>query len=81
MDNEWVTAELEVRGSEIVKHIINGDTVMVYSQPQLDEREQYYEKLLAMNNGDKMLTSGTISLQSEGHPCDFRNLEIKVLKK
>ena len=59
---------------------INGDTVMVYSQPQLDEREQYYEKMLEMNNGQKVLTGGTISLQSEGHPCDFRNVEIKVLK-
>ncbi len=80
MDDQWVTAELEVRGGDIVKHIINGDTVMVYSQPQLDEREQYYEKMLEMNNGQKILTGGTISLQSEGHPCDFRNVEIKVLK-
>lgn len=80
MDDQWVTAELEVRGSEIVKHIINGDTVMVYSNPQLDEREQYYENMLQMNNGEKMLTGGTIALQSEGHPCDFRNVEIKILK-
>lgn len=80
MDDQWVTAELEVRGSEIVKHIINGDTVMVYSNPQLDEREQYYENMLQMNNGEKMLTGGTIALQSEGHPCDFRNVEIKFLK-
>ena len=81
MDDQWVTAEVEVRGNKIIKHIINGDTVMVYSQPQLDEREQYYEKLLQLNNGEKMLSSGTISLQSEGHPCDFRNVEIKVLKE
>ncbi len=81
MDDQWVTAELEVRGNEIVKHIINGDTVMVYSQPQLDEREQYYEKVLSLNNGEQMLSSGTISLQSEGHPCDFRNVEVKMLNK
>lgn len=81
MDDQWVTAELEVRGSEIVKHIINGDTVMVYSQPQLDEREQYYQKMLELNGGKQMLTRGTISLQSEGHPCDFRNVEIKILKE
>lgn len=81
MDDQWVTAELEVRGSKIVKHIINGDTVMVYSQPQLDERDQYYQKMLELNNGEQMLTRGTISLQSEGHPCDFRNVEIKILKE
>ena len=80
MGDQWVTAEVEVRGNEIIKHIINGDTVMVYNQPQLDERDQYYEKMLILNNGNKMLSSGTISLQSEGYPCDFRNVEIKVLK-
>lgn len=81
MDDEWVTAEVEVRGNKIIKHIINGDTVMVYSHPQLDEREQYYEKMLALNNGALELSSGTISLQSEGHPCDFRNVEIKILEE
>lgn len=81
MDDQWVTAEVEVRGNEIIKHIINGDTLMVYSQPQLDDREDYYEKLVALNNGTPQLSSGTISLQSEGHPCDFRKVEIKVLKE
>ena len=81
MDDQWVTAELEVRGNEIVKHIINGDTVMVYNHPQLDEREQYYKKILGLNNGEIQLSRGTISLQSEGHPCDFRKVEIKVLSK
>src|SRR5690554_4227362 len=42
MDDQWVTAEVEVRGNEVIKHIINGDTVMVYNQPQLDDREEYY---------------------------------------
>lgn len=79
MGDQWVTAELEVHGNQIIKHIINGDTVMVYSQPQLDEREQYYEKVLELNGGEQMLSSGTICLQSEGHPCDFRNVEIKIL--
>lgn len=81
MDDQWVTAEVEVRGNKVIKHIINGDTVMVYNQPQLDERDPSYEKLVALNKGNKMLSSGTISLQSEGHPCDFRNVEIKVLKE
>jgi len=79
MDDQWVTAEVEVHGNKIIKHIINGDTVMVYNQPQLDEREQYYEKLLMLNNGQQQLSGGTISLQSEGHPCDFKNVEIKIL--
>lgn len=78
--NQWVTAEAEVHGSEIIRHIVNGDTVLVYSQPQLDERDSSYRKLLPAN-GDKILHGGTISLQSESHPIDFRKVEIKILKE
>ncbi len=76
---DWITAEVEVRGNEIIKHIVNGDTVLQYNQPQLDERDSTYEKLIQLNGGDKMLHKGTISLQSEGHPIDFRKVEILVL--
>ncbi|MHB9055114.1 MAG: 3-keto-disaccharide hydrolase [Paludibacteraceae bacterium] len=79
--NEWVKAEVEVHGNKIIKHIINGDTVMVYSQPQLDPRDPDYEKLLILNGGNIMLSEGTICLQSESHPCDFRNVKIKILKE
>jgi len=59
---------MEVRGNEVIRHILNGDTVLYYSQPQLDERDGTYEQLVELNGGDKMLSKGTISLQSEGHP-------------
>lgn len=78
---DWITAEVEVRGNDVIKHIINGDTVLQYSQPQLDERDATYPKLVELNGGDKMLSGGTISLQSEGHPIDFRKVEIMVLEK
>jgi hypothetical protein len=77
--DEWVTAEVEVRGSEIIRHIVNGDTVLVYSQPQLDDRDASYSRLLPAN-GDKILSRGTISLQSESSPIDFRKVELKILK-
>ncbi len=79
--DEWVKAEVEVHGNKIIRHIINGDTVMIYSQPQLDNREPDFEKLVALNGGKVMLSEGTICLQSESHPCDFRNVELKILKK
>lgn len=79
--DDWVTMEVEVRGSEVVKHIVNGDTVMVYNQPQLDETDPSYAKLFALNGNNKILTGGTISLQSESHPCDFRKVELKILEK
>ena len=79
-DDIWVTAEVEVRGNDVIYHILDGDTVLQYNQPQLDERDFTYKKLIELNNGDKMLSKGTISLQSEGHPIDFRKVEIQILK-
>ena len=76
---DWITAEVEVRGNEVIYHVINGDTVLQYNQPQLDERDATYARLIDLNGGDKMLRKGTISLQSEGHPIDFRKVELQLL--
>ena len=76
---QWVTAEIEVRGNKVVKHILDGETVLEYSEPQLDDRDAH-AKELADKAGTKTLTGGTISLQSESHPCDFRKVEIMVLQ-
>lgn len=59
---QWVTVEVEVRGNELVRHRIDGETVLEYSQPQLDDGTP--------------LSSGTISLQSESHPVEFRRVEL-----
>lgn len=78
--DEWYTALVEVRGNEVIRHIINGDTVLQYNQPQLDERDPTYARLIDLNGGDKMLHKGTISLQSESHPIDFRKVELMILE-
>lgn len=78
--DQWVTVDVEVRGSEVMRHIIDGETVLEYTQPQLDERDEH-AAMLAQKRGGKMLDSGTISLQSESHPCDFKSVEIMVLEK
>lgn len=65
--DQWVTVEIEVRGSKSIRHIVEGKTVLEYTQPQLD-------------NG-KLLEGGTISLQSESHPVEFRKVELKMLSK
>lgn len=75
---QWVTAELEVRGSKVVKHLINGEEVLSYEQPQLDERDAH-AKELAMKQGGVLLEKGTISLQSESHPVEFRKVELLKL--
>ena len=78
--DEWMTIELEVRGNEVIRHIHNGEVVMEYFQPQLNRNHHYFAKLYALNGNDVMLHGGTISLQSEGHPIDFKVVEIKVLE-
>lgn len=72
---QWVTAEVEVQGDSIVRHIIDGKTVMEYTKPQLDDRDPNYQKLLPAD-GNKFLKKGSISLQSESHPIDFRKVEL-----
>jgi hypothetical protein len=76
---QWVTVEVEVRGDKVIKHLIDGQVVLSYEQPQLDDREAH-AKELAEKQGTKLLSQGTISLQSESHPCDFRKVEILVLE-
>jgi hypothetical protein len=75
---QWVTAEVEVHGNGVVKHIIDGEVVLEYSQPQLDERDAH-AKELSEKSGTLMLSGGTISLQSESHPIHFRKVELMVL--
>ena len=76
--DQWVTIELEVHGNGTIKHIVEGETVLVYSQAQLDERDAEGRKLI--RNGNKMLSGGYISLQSESHPIEFRKVELLELK-
>jgi hypothetical protein len=63
--DQWVTVEVEVHGSERIIHRVNGEEVLSYEKPQLD-------------NGT-LLEGGTISLQSESHPVEFRKVELKEL--
>ena len=76
--DRWVTVEVEVRGNEVVRHIIDGKTVLEYSQPQLDERDSVARKLMAAG-ARKMLSEGYISLQAESHPTEFRKIELQKL--
>lgn len=76
---QWVTAEAEVRGHEIIKHIVDGQVVLEYTKPHLDERDAH-AKELAEQQGTTTLTGGTISLQSESHPVHFRKVELMVLE-
>lgn len=74
---QWVTAEIEVHNGEIIKHLIDGEVVLEYNSPQLDKRDASAKKLI--KGDDLVIKGGSISLQSESHPIDFRKVEIMVL--
>lgn len=77
--DQWVTVEVEVRGNEIINHRVNGKTVLSYTKPQLDKKDADAQKLI-QNGAPIMLEKGTISLQSESHPIEFRKVELLKLK-
>lgn len=78
--DEWVTFEMEVYGDSLVRHMVNGDTVLVYTDLTTDK------KGIGTTSGKDIseeipvalgpLRSGHIAIQSEGHPTEFRKIEI-----
>ena len=77
--DQWVTAEVEVRGSKSIKHFINGELVIEYTEPQLDESDADAKKLV--KEGKILIEGGSISLQAESHPIEFRKVEILELEE
>jgi len=77
--DQWVKGEIIVLGDSLITHIINGDTVLQYSKPQIGGGvvENYNP---AIKQDGKLLKEGFIALQSEGQPVDFRNIQILDLE-
>lgn len=63
--DQWVTAEVVVDGAMSFKHVVDGEVVLEYQGPHLDDGTP--------------LEGGTISLQSESHTCEFRKVELLPL--
>ena len=73
-DEEWVELEVVVWNDSIISHFINGKKVIEYTKPviggeynSLSEKELY------------PLKNGFISLQSESHPVEFKNIMLLEL--
>ncbi|MEP6781740.1 MAG: family 16 glycoside hydrolase [Gemmatimonadaceae bacterium] len=75
----WVRLEAMVLGDSVVKHIVNGDTVLVYNKPQMGGGNANNTNPGVLING-KLLNEGYIVLQAESAPIDFRKVEIVNLK-
>lgn len=76
--DQWVTMEIEVRGSELIRHVVNGETVFEYSNVQLDPEDPDGGRLL--DAGQSLyVREGYIAVQAESHPTEFRKIELLPL--
>ena len=75
----WVRVEVKVLGDEKIEHIIDGEVVLSYEKPQVGGGSVSKHDPASKQDG-KLLTGGSISLQSESHPVDFRKVELLDLE-
>lgn len=81
--DQWVTLEIEVQGSRAVRHVIDGEVVFEYTEPQLDDRDGDAQQIIMAAQGEenRLIDRGYIALQAESHPTQFRTIEVKVLEE
>ena len=77
--DQWVRAEVEVLGDSLIKHYVNGELVLTYTKPSIGGGVVSGFDPLFKKDG-MMLKEGSISLQSESHPIEFRKVELLNLK-
>lgn len=93
--DQWVEVEAIVLGDSIIHHVMEGDTVLTYTQPQVDvdgvfiNRNQEEPDWASfgienpqswIDQAGKLLGEGHIALQAESHPIQFKTVELLNLK-
>ena len=77
--DQWVRVEVLVHGDELVRHMVEGATVLEYTKPQIGGGSASPTDPKIKVDGTP-LTSGYISLQAETAPIDFRKVELLNLE-
>jgi len=73
--DQWVRVEVEVRGSEHIKHMVEGQTVLEYDLPQIGgDGVSNFDP--AVKKDGVLLSDGYITIQGESHPTEFRKIEL-----
>jgi Domain of Unknown Function (DUF1080) len=78
--DQWVRVEMVVLGDSLIRHIVEGDTVIEYTRPEIGGGVVNDFDPGVKRDGTP-LTEGFIALQSESHPIEFRKVELLELKK
>jgi hypothetical protein len=76
--DDWVNVLVEVDGAKHVRQVVNGMLVVEYTDLALDETNADAHRLL-QSGAPAALSSGLISIQSNGAPIEFRRIEILPL--
>jgi hypothetical protein len=74
-----VRVEVLVHGDELVRHMVDGQTVLEYTKPQIGGGNVAPVDPAIKIDGTP-LTGGFISLQAETAPADFRKVELLNLE-
>lgn len=77
--DQWVRVEVLVHGDELVRHMVEGETVLEYTKPQIGGGNVSPVDPAVKVDGTP-LTSGYIALQAETAPIDFRKVELLNLE-
>ncbi len=77
--DQWVSTETIVLGDALIEHYVEGDLVLSYNLPQIGGPNVDPVDPNAKTDG-KLLERGSISLQSESHPVQFRKIELLNLE-
>ena len=75
---QWVSLEIEVRGDQLVRHLVNGEPVFEYAAPQLDPDDPDARRLLDAG-ASPCLREGYIAVQAESHTTEFSRIELLPL--
>lgn len=93
--DQWVEVEAIVLGDSIIHHVMDGDTVLTYTKPQIDVDSVFIQRgqdapdweSFGISNpqvwterAGELLGEGHIALQAESHPIQFKEVELLNLK-
>jgi hypothetical protein len=84
--DQWVSGMIEVYGDSLIRHIINGDTVLTYTNTLIGggfvdnsytwAKANITDSVFWIKKAGTPLKEGYIALQAESQPVDFRKVEL-----